>query len=269
MTQKKKVNKLHDVEVQAVGLVTVGANGEQFYLLKSQQGAEETMTDQVMEDVVVEETQDDVAKGLAARIWESLKSKFTEVPSDEEAAVEKASEAEVVAEQQPEVANEAQVEPEVVAEVEKAAPVVDDRDVLMKANVALAERLEAVEKQLQETQDEKERLVYVQKAQEFSHLGVDGATLADNLHFIAKADKERYAFWTGLLAAVEARTKDTELFEEIGKSADTAGDPQDFETKLVDLIKNGDAKSIREKLASMDRDQAREYLSQRHAAMRK
>lgn len=270
---KKKINKLHDVEVQTVGLVTVGANQEQFFLLKSQDAEEHTMSDQVVEVAPVD-VDDEVVENFATRLYKSLVSKFAATPKDEveaveaetvveEVSVEKAPEAEVVEEQQPEV--------EAETEVEKSADeeVVDEKVALEKANLDLAARLEAVEKQLKAKEEEAEKQVYVQKAQEFAHLGVDGAALADNLYFIAKADPARYQFWTEMLESFEARSKDSGLFDEIGKSGNDGENDKDFESALVDVIKAGDPKAISEKLASMTREEAEAYLFGRRAALRK
>lgn len=261
---KKKINKLHDVEVQAVGLVSVGANQEQFFLLKSQD-AEVDMSDKV--DTIADEVDDEVVESFATRLWKSFSAKLA-ARKDEE-VVEKAPEVEVVEEQQPEVAAETEAE----AEVEKSAAVeekVEDEEkvALAKANQELQDRLEAVEKALKEKEDAVERAEYVKKAQEFGHLGVDGEVLAEQLHFLAKADEGRYAFWTGLLASVEAKAKDSGLFDEIGKSGDD-GEQKDFEAQLVEAIAKSGDKSIRDTLASMSRDEAEAYLCGRREALRR
>lgn len=227
------------------------------------------MSDKV--DTVAEEVDDEVVESFATRLWKSLSAKLA-AHKDEE-VVEKAPEVEVVEEQQPEVVaeTEAQVEKtevEVEAEVEKSAPVDDEKVALAKANQELQDRLETVEKALKEKEEAVERAEYVKKAQEFGHLGVDGEVLAEQLHFLAKADADRYAFWTGLLTSFEAKAKDSGLFDEIGKSGDD-GENKDFETQLVDAIAKSGDKSIRDTLASMSREDAEAYLYGRREALRR
>lgn len=235
----KKKFELKDVEVDTVGLVSMGANQETFFLLKSE---DNVMTDDVQE---IEQTTEEV---VAPVVDEALLAAVREVVKSEIAAALKPAEPEAV-------------------EKSDEAPIEDDKFVaLQKANQTLVERLEKAEKIAQDAQEAEEKREFLAKAKAFDALPAKVEELADQLRFIAKADPKRLEFWTGVLTATNALLKDGGIFAEVG-SDQAPVDETEVQT-LERVAKTGTPDEIKKALLSMTSESGQLYLKKRRATIK-
>ncbi len=293
----EQINELTDVEVETLGLVTRGANREEFFLLKAagdmmtcsmcdKTMAADKMTmvdgkpvcsdcvkaeDETSEDVVVK-AQESAVETATQNIWQRLvaniKKALTEPTFADEPLLEnaaKVSEA-PVAKQVPTTELNAAVEPETIPVVvpelvakQESAPVTNtqteapmaENETIAKADFdALAVRLEKAEVELAKAQGEKERAVWLNKAQTYSYMPVASTDLAEQLQYLAKAAPTRAEWWMDVLKACDNMVHDSGLFVEKGTTIEA-------ESAVSKVIKSDNP---REAALNMPRAEAEAYL---------
>src|SRR3990167_4534821 len=164
---KQKIHKLTDVDVHTVGLVSMGANQETFFLLKSQEDEMPNDEIQVETTEVVGESQEE-HKGLLKSIEGMFRSILKE-KKEEEAVMETNVETPKVQEnEQEEVAKAAEIQAQVVA--------------LQKANEALIQRVEKAEADAAAEREAREKRDWVEKAGGYAAVPVPAEDLAEQLH---------------------------------------------------------------------------------------
>jgi hypothetical protein len=298
-----EINELTDVEVETLGLVTRGANREEFFLLKAagdltvcaacnKPYATDQMTmvdgkpvcpdcakaEDEQDEGEVSKTHESALEAATQTIWQRLVANIKKAlaeptfaadnPVEENAA--KVSEPEITKQEiiqaLPAVDETAVVapepEPEVVPEPvakQEPTPVTNtqteafmaENEVIAKADFdALAVRLEKAEAELAKSQGEKERAVWLQKAQTYSYMPVSSTDLAEQLQYLAKAAPTRAEWWMDVLKACDNMVKDSGLFVEKG----TTIEAEDAVSKVVKSDNPRDA------ALNMPRAEAEAYL---------
>ena len=224
----KKVTELTGLEVQKVGLVEEGANQEQFFLLKREEG-------KMANENVVE------TPGLWEKVKEVVSNMLGEkAPEIEAAAVAKAAVAAKTAEIPESIKTE-------LAALKQAQG---------EAQIAL----KATQEKLAQTEAERVRQVYVEKAAKYPSLPVEKAVLAEHLEAIGKASDESLKFMEALLKAANSAFSDTILFKEFGTSVVPKGELLE---KAEGLAKDG--KPLRDAVLEIPIEEQARYLRQRRA----
>jgi hypothetical protein len=316
--------ELFDVEVSTVGFVKRGANGEPFFLLKSDDSttksdvvketngetdAEGTAQDQpqvekslwgrfktLIQPIIEKKVDEAIAKAMPAGMSDKDEAKdengenpneeATETPDEE--AKEEAAESEdddkklaksavgvtasageptSLAGATEAVATSALGLPaqEVTKMAENEVVVVaksDDKIALEKALDSikqLNERVEKAEATAAQERESRERVVFLQKADEFSAVPVAKADLADNLYRLSKSDAKMYDFFTGVLKAMNAQVADMQdgLFVEKGTTQFTP-ETGSIADKVEQIKKSG--KTDLEAIKSLTREEQATYL---------
>lgn len=269
------ITELSDVQVETLGLVTQGANREEFFLLKS-----DTDTTDVTESITA---------APEANLWTRFLKLFQKTVDTEMAELAKAeaevapvteSVAEITPEPEPVVASEiiSEVTPaETVVEAkqlekvsesveslttsepesEASEPQTSNLEATMEDTVekaALESRLTELEKanaalvaEVEKAREERDRETYIAKANSFAAIPVAPVELGEQLHALAKWDAKRLSFWTDLLKSIDALAADAELFIEKG----TAFTPEQPDVLAV-IAKSDDPKAEILKLSKKD-----------------
>jgi len=287
-----ELTELKDVVVDTLGLVTHGANREEFFLLKS---AEDT-------DGETQETNQAQAS-VAKSIWQSLARIFKREIEKELASLEVVESVnaesitdELVIEQlekviepetieleaiEPELKpelpvaeltkmeehkmeDEKQVTSEVVIDVEKSNLAAQLTE-LAKANTDLQARVEKAEQEAAQQRDAREYQVWLTKARSMYTLPASPNDLAEQLHWLAKTDAKRAEWWETHLSALTNQLRDSELFVEKGTSR-AAQDGLQLVEKAQKLLDAGNAKSLRDALLSLSRGEQEAYLAEQRRA---
>ncbi len=233
--------QLFGVKVDTLGLVDKGANGEEFFLVKSAE-RKESLLDKVVSAVKSAFGQPEIEK---------------EVIMSEDVAKTEVVEKEVIKEEpKPEVkVDEKPVEkveevsaeptPEPVIEVKKEEP-----------NTGLEEEVKELRKRLEIVEIEKSATVYLEKARELCALPIKAEDLAKHLAVIEKAGKETAEYMVALLKAVNATIVDGGLFKEFGTTQ--------AETNLVEkssaLIKSGKKDEVVKMLLDMPENEQLAFI---------
>jgi len=273
----RKVNQLSDVVVEKVGLVSLGANQETFFLLKSvEEELDMSDTDQemVQEELVAEPviSEDSLAEKVVAGIKKLL-------GADEPKEAEVEAEAEADAEQDEPESEEAEVEPELLAEeeVEKSADekqeqevesgdapdeVIEKMSALEKANLDLLDRLEKMEQALLEKNEAVEKQEFIAKAAEFHCVPVAPDVLAEQLYKLHKTDNELFGFWTNLLVAMDKSLSDAGIFSEVGT---TQGEVSDKDELIKTAVETGNFDELKKLMLGLDADAAQKIIDGRRA----
>lgn len=210
MASKKK-NVLSDVRVDAVGLVSYGANNEEFFLLKSQE--EVVMPDP--EDTQVNEVEG-IEEAVAKAIEKLLPAALEKSKPPEEPQVEEVTDERLVA--------------------------------LEKANQALVERLEASEAREKAANEAREKAEIVRKvADNYGAFPVKPETLGEHLYILFKSVPDEYKYFAELLTALAKQLKDGDLFAEIGGEVgeETTNVDEVFKTGSAEEIKKAMASMSR------------------------
>ena len=279
MTEDSENTELKDVAVDTLGLVTHGANRERFFLLKSAKEIEEA-------NQMLETDQSQVKASVAKNIWRNLTLLFKREIEEELADLPVLIEDEHVVELPvvEKTAPEAEVteEVKVAEEVESFGPTVesamgavietlikertdmeDEKQVVVeksalevklealeKANTDLQVRVEKAEQEAAQERDAKEYQVWLTKARDMYALPASPDTLAEQLHWLAKADATRAQWWEGHLVALTNQLRDSELFIE----------------KAQKLVDSGQMADLRTAILSLSRAEQEAYLNERRRA---
>ena len=294
MTEDSENTELKDVAVDTLGLVTHGANRERFFLLKSAEEIEEA-------NQMLETDQSQVKASVAKNIWRNLTLLFKREIEEELADLPVLIEDEHVVELPvvEKTAPEAEVteEVEVAEEVESFGPTVesamgavietlikertdmeDEKQVVVeksalevkfealeKANTDLQVRVEKAEQEAAQERDAKEYQVWLTKARDMYALPASPDTLAEQLHWLAKADATRAQWWEGHLVALTNQLRDSELFIEKGTSR-AAQDGVLLIEKAQKLVDSGQMADLRTAILSLSRAEQEAYLNERRRA---
>jgi len=294
MTEDSENTELKDVAVDTLGLVTHGANRERFFLLKSAEEIEEA-------NQMLETDQSQVKASVAKNIWRNLTLLFKREIEKELADLPVLIENEHVVELPvvEKTAPEAEVteEVKVAEEVESFGPTVesamgavietlikertdmeDEKQVVVeksalevklealeKANTDLQVRVEKAEQEAAQERDAKEYQVWLTKARDMYALPASPDTLAEQLHWLAKADATRAQWWEGHLVALTNQLRDSELFIEKGTSR-AAQDGVLLIEKAQKLVDSGQMADLRTAILSLSRAEQEAYLNERRRA---
>ena len=294
MTEDSENTELKDVAVDTLGLVTHGANRERFFLLKSAEEIEEA-------NQMLETDQSQVKASVAKNIWRNLTLLFKREIEEELADLpvlienEHVVELPVVEKTAPET--EVTEEVKVAEEVESFGPTVesamgavietlikertdmeDEKQVVVeksalevklealeKANTDLQVRVEKAEQEAAQERDAKEYQVWLTKARDMYALPASPDTLAEQLHWLAKADATRAQWWEGHLVALTNQLRDSELFIEKGTSR-AAQDGVLLIEKAQKLVDSGQMADLRTAILSLSRAEQEAYLNERRRA---
>ena len=294
MTEDSENTELKDVAVDTLGLVTHGANRERFFLLKSAEEIEEA-------NQMLETDQSQVKASVAKNIWRNLTLLFKREIEKELADLPVLIENEHVVELPvvEKTAPEAEVteEVKVAEEVESFGPTVesamgavietlikertdmeDEKQVVVeksalevkfealeKANTDLQVRVEKAEQEAAQERNAKEYQVWLTKARDMYALPASPDTLAEQLHWLAKADATRAQWWEGHLVALTNQLRDSELFIEKGTSR-AAQDGVLLIEKAQKLVDSGQMADLRTAILSLSRAEQEAYLNERRRA---
>ena len=294
MTEDSENTELKDVAVDTLGLVTHGANRERFFLLKSAEEIEEA-------NQMLETDQSQVKASVAKNIWRNLTLLFKREIEEELADLPVLIENEHVVELPvvEKTAPEAEIteEVKVAEEVESFGPTVesamgavietlikertdmeDEKQVVVeksalevkfealeKANTDLQVRVEKAEQEAAQERDAKEYQVWLTKARDMYALPASPDTLAEQLHWLAKADATRAQWWEGHLVALTNQLRDSELFIEKGTSR-AAQDGVLLIEKAQKLVDSGQMADLRTAILSLSRAEQEAYLNERRRA---
>ena len=294
MTEDSENTELKDVAVDTLGLVTHGANRERFFLLKSAEEIEEA-------NQMLETDQSQVKASVAKNIWRNLTLLFKREIEEELADLPVLIENEHVVELPvvEKTAPEAEIteEVKVAEEVESFRPTVesamgavietlikertdmeDEKQVVVeksalevkfealeKANTDLQVRVEKAEQEAAQERDAKEYQVWLTKARDMYALPASPDTLAEQLHWLAKADATRAQWWEGHLVALTNQLRDSELFIEKGTSR-AAQDGVLLIEKAQKLVDSGQMADLRTAILSLSRAEQEAYLNERRRA---
>jgi len=300
MTEDSENTELKDVVVDTLGLVTHGANRERFFLLKS---AEEIEEANQMLETDQSQVKASVAKNIWRNLTLLFKREIEEELADLPVLIEDEHVVElpVVEKTAPEaeVTEKVEVieEVEVAEEVESFGPTAesamgavietlikertdmeDEKQVVVeksalevkfealeKANTDLQVRVEKAEQEAAQERDAKEYQVWLTKARDMYALPASPDTLAEQLHWLAKADATRAQWWEGHLVALTNQLRDSELFIEKGTSR-AAQDGVLLIEKAQKLVDSGQMADLRTAILSLSRAEQEAYLNERRRA---
>jgi len=275
-----EVFELADVQVSTLGLVTEGANKEEFFLLKSAsqgEGAEPASDALPPAEHLSDDHVEAVTKGVIAKLVDLITGK-------KDSGVEVAEPASTIEKETTEsIPPNHEVEPEVetleasaVESEESSVSIQTDKGVVsmsdenaavMDTRVAdlekalkdqatreseLVARLEKAEKDAAQERELRERQVYIAKAVSIGNFPVPSEELGEQLYWLAKQDPPREQFWTDLLKAVQTIMDDAALYVEKGNALPEADPIQAAVEKA-----GGDLKSA---LANISPQQAEQYI---------
>lgn len=253
--------ELSDVEVDTLGLVSHGANKEEFFLLKSDSGSteESVLTESVWRRIAAtirkafsfeaepatDPVNEEVAKDEPATeptepIISEPAADLTKSPAEQPPALETEPAAEVVTTKRSNAMSD------------EISPAVPTESFVSKADHdAVVQEVALLKSELAKAQEEKERAVYLTKAQTYTSLPVSPSELADHLYWLAKTDADRYTWFESVIKALDNTMHDASIFVEKGTSAPVENDA------ISAALKSADPRAA---LLSLDRNTANAYL---------
>lgn len=259
--------ELTNVEVEKLGLVTVGANQEQFFLLKSDPVAGEPVASTADNNELVET----VTKSVWAKLVDFFKAKDAKPEDDmseEEQSMADDEEDELgkkkkvckddsdIAKATDPVANiiseepqmsDANVEMVAKAQYDLLAGTVDD----LKTRLAKAESIAEAARDASALQDA------IAKAGALEALPINPSELGTNMHKLAKSDPQLALYFDAVLKAADKLLLDLGIYGERGITTGNDADP---------VMKAAQSANPREAMLSLNRRDAAEYLAKRQAA---
>lgn len=258
--EDKKLFKLRDIDVHSVGLVTMGANREKFFLMKSQEDQSMPTQDQVPAEAL-DETTDELPEGVAEKVTKIVNDALTKlgINKDADADVE-----EEIVEDEPgveDVAGDGDAETE-VAKGEDAILVKVDK--LVDANRQLTDRLVKAENALNQERESRTRQEFIAKAQVFKSLPEAPSELGEKLMKLYGHDEKLGDYFYTLLKSLDEQLEKAGIFSEYGSS-------EVDESSLSDLEKaarDGDPDKVLEAIDKMNAKEAQAYLDERRKAIR-
>lgn len=262
----KGLHKLVDVEVETVGLVTDGANQEEFFLLKSDELPEGQL--EQVEEVKDMPNEQDVEKTDVEEVVET--TEVAETPETEsvvDASQDSLSKEDVGAvrrflnlfKSEPEEAQEdVPADTDLKSEVEELRKAQDD----LKTELAKAK--EDAEKEREERANQE----YVEKANSYKSLPIKADEFATHFRAIAKSAPESVEWFEALLRAVDNQLQESDIFKETGNSEIT-DEPDGILEKAQKLVNDGEADNLKDALLSTSVNEAEAYVQKRQTALSK
>jgi hypothetical protein len=268
--------KLEDTVVEKLGLVTVGANQEQFFLLKSAPDAGEPVVNTADNNELVET----VTKSVWAKLVDFFKAKDAKpedamsdeeqsMADDEEDELEKKKKA--VCKDDSDIAkvasatNDKATDP--VANIISEEPQMSDVNVEMVAKAQydllagtvddLKTRLAKAESIAEAARDASALQDAIAKAGALEALPINPSELGTNMHKLAKSDPQLALYFDAVLKAADKLLLDLGIYGERGITTGNDTDP---------VMKAAQSANPREAMLSLNRRDAAEYLAKRQAA---
>lgn len=136
----------------------------------------------------------------------------------------------------------------------QTAPIdeVQKTDYVSKAELdAMVQELTVVKAELAQAKEDKERAIFLAKAQDYASIPVSPRELADHMYWLAKTDVGRYEWFDAVIKALDNTMRDNGLFLEKGHNVPVENDA------LSAALKSNDPKAA---LLSLDRKTAESYL---------
>lgn len=277
-TETGQVYELSDVDVLSVGLVTRGANREEFFLVKSEDGTPEEdipapkpnlwerikafvkgaveaeVEAQFPEDEMPGESEEEPGVVVPGPTSEETPATKTEA-GDKESAGASAPEETPMAEEtqvketekgaQPPATVKWELPPELMAQIAKIGA--------LEAKAAKVDGLEAklvqVEKERDAEKELREKQEYVEKAAGYIALPTKASELADHLYKLAKAAPEEAKWFEALLNAADNALVTAGIFKEYGTS--TSPETMTALEKAENMVTKGEAKDIAEAMLKL------------------
>ncbi len=262
------IYELSDVEVDTLGLVTRGANREEFFLLKAEDAVPvtpevETATQNIwqrllatIKKALTEPSFNDmpvatepVAEVTAEIVTKDTTNIVTTIPGDVQVVYNQETpiESNVDKQETTPVTNIPTVSQPETREV----PMTEEFNTVAKADFdAITVRLEKAEAELVKANEEKERGAWLQKAQTYSYMPVSSSELAEQLHWLAKAATTRAEWWMTVLKACDNMIHDSGLFVEKGTTIEA-------EDAVSKVLKSADPRTA---ALNLPRAEAEAYL---------
>ena len=279
--------ELSDVEVDTLGLVSRGANREDFFLLKSADKDEKELVGdnlwrrfigiirkavdsedaalanpEAAPEPTIEEEKVATAETTAVdNTIDPVKGSDTTESATDSDHTESIEASDVTGPTAVEPENKKEQHPmEDTNLSESTLPATPQGEYVSKADHdALVQELEVVKSALAKAQEDKERAVFLAKAQDYVNLPVSPSELADHMYWLSKTDATRYEWFTAVIKALDNSMRDTGLFLEKGNSAPIENDA------LSAALKSEDPKAA---LLALDRKSAESYLRSMRKALR-
>ena len=229
----KQKYRLTDVEVDSVGLVSSGANREEFFLLKSEDNMPELDNETLTTDVVAE-TQEVDNKQIESAVVTFFKRAL---------GIDRVEETQEDNNETTELSNES---------------------VVIKAQIdSLQKRLTDTEVKLQTELEKAEKAEIAKVVQEITNLPVDNDKFVDNLYKLHKTDKAGADYFIEVVKAMDEQLKEAGIFKEMGTTATSV--EGDIVSKANAMVKAGEAKSFKEALLKIDAKDTNQYVEKRRA----
>lgn len=262
-----EIYELKDVQVDTLGLVSRGANGEDFFLLKT----EDTNAEIAGGDEVQASDQSEMEEKVTKTIWQKLIDLFKQEIVEIEESQQVPDEVEVVNtdKQETEIIQEEVVQEEVMEEeksvaveeeeTQKGEDTMPTEELISKADFEKAQsEIAELKKALEDEKVEKAKLGWISKASEFGYVPVSSKELAEHLYNLAKYDSKEADWLVDLLKSYDAMLEDSGLFAEKGTNK--------IETDAVAKALNSE--NVKDALLSLSRKDAEAYLREMRARSR-
>ena len=294
-------HEIVDVQVEKLGLVTAGANGEEFFLLKSDEtGSAETQTALAGVEAAVAETiwtrmakvfkrvmsaeaeiaQTDNTADIAsmdAADSVALPGVETTVPEFQHSNTESAPSPAIAKVCAPDSTDDDEKDDEEMEPMSKSHPdqtnemrtkmsdvemvAKSDYEVLAKSVELLKDRLAKAEAEAEAARDSRERDARIAKAAELTALPVTAVELGSNLHKLAKFDPALAQYFDALIKTADNMLNGLGVFQEYG----TSQMPELSEP----VMKAAQSADPRAALLSLNARDAAKYVASRQAATRR
>lgn len=271
---------LTDVEVATLGLVTRGANKEEFFMLKSEGKDAESADD---ENEMQKSNQSEMEEKVTKSVWNKLiglfkqsieKTKDIKIEDidteklDENINAEKACEDENKSVDESAETGEGEDENESMdtnmesetLKGENKMP--DNEELISKADFEKAQNeIAFLKAEVEKSREREARQVWLNKAVEIGYAPVASTELADHLYNISKLDAKEVDWVVDLLKSYDNLLKDSGMFSDFGTARVV-----DESDPIVKAINSGDTKAA---LLSMDRKTALSAIEEMRAYARK
>lgn len=255
MSQKKKkqIFKLEDVDVETVGLVPVGANQTVFHLLKSIDGKEEIMPEDIkdVEKVLSEEELAAVADGIVKD--ESFLAKIGKIVG---IGKEDEPEEDPVEEPTDDTDDAEDVRKEYAAKMVK----------LQKQTDELTAQLEKAQAEADLQREENALRAEIEKAQSFTAVPAKPNEIAKLAYYLRDSNEELATWFDGFVETVNKQIEESKLFTEFGSSI-VEDEPEGLVAKATKMV-DEDGVTWKEALLKMSPKEQAKYLADRQSKIK-
>ena len=232
----KRKYRLTDVEVDSVGLVSNGANREEFFLLKSEGNMPELDNETLTTEVGAEE---EISQEVDNKQIESAVVTFFK----RALGIDKVEE---------------------THEEDTETDELNNESVVIKAQIdSLQKRLTDTESKLQAELEKAEKTEVAKIVKGIANLPVENDEFADNLYELRKVDKKATDYFIEVIKAMDEQLKEAGIFKEMGTTSSSI--EGDIVSKADAMVEAGEAESFKEALLKMDAKETNEYVEKRRA----